>query len=106
MFVASRRQTRLTALELIALCAGDENPKRFLHMPEEDVTALCELRVRDDALRHSLPFGIGIHHAGLCEEDRSLVEELFLQTKIQVLVCTATLGEALRIRATRAPALR
>ena len=115
VFVASRRQTRLTALEFIALCAGDENPKRFLHMPEEDVAALCDTRVRDDALRHALPFGIAIHHAGLCEEDRSLgkatdmrasagdrahcfstlpssVEELFLQQKIQVLVCTATLG--------------
>ena len=92
VFVASRRQTRLTALELIALCAGDENPKRFLRMPEEDVVALCELRIRDEALKHSLAFGIGIHHAGLCEEDRSIVEELFLATKIQVLVCTATLA--------------
>jgi hypothetical protein len=61
---ASRRQTRLTALELISLCAADESPKRFLHMPEDDITALCELRVRDDALKHSLMFGIGIHHAG------------------------------------------
>ncbi|CAL2235668.1 unnamed protein product [Prunus armeniaca] len=34
-------------------------------------------------LRHTLPFGIGLHHAGLNKEDRSLVEELFANNKIQ-----------------------
>ena len=31
-----------------------------------------------------LPFGIGLHHAGLKEKDRKLVEELFVNQKIQV----------------------
>ncbi|KAI5355723.1 hypothetical protein L3X38_008618 [Prunus dulcis] len=43
-------------------------------------------------LRHTLPFGIGLHHAGLNEKDRYLVEELFANNKIQVLVCTSTLA--------------
>ncbi|CAL9008291.1 unnamed protein product, partial [Prunus brigantina] len=34
-------------------------------------------------LRNTLQFGIGLHHAGLNDEDRSLVEELFANNKIQ-----------------------
>lgn len=42
IFVSSRRQTRLTALDLIAFLAAEDNPKQWLHMPEEDVsTWLC-----------------------------------------------------------------
>ena len=37
IFVSSRRQTRLTALDLIAYLAGDDNPKQWLHMTEEEV---------------------------------------------------------------------
>ncbi|KAG5188657.1 Sec63 Brl domain-containing protein [Tribonema minus] len=91
VFVASRRQTRLTALDLISLCAGGDTPKQFLHMPEEEAAAAADA-ARDPALRHTLPFGIGIHHAGLDEADRSVVEELFGAGKLQVLVCTSTLA--------------
>lgn len=41
-------------------------------------------QVNDQNLRHTLQFGIGLHHAGLNEKDRSLVEELFANNKIQV----------------------
>ena len=34
IFVSSRRQTRLTALDLIAFLAGEDDPKMWLHMPE------------------------------------------------------------------------
>eukprot|EP01138_Halocafeteria_seosinensis_P005687 gb/GECG01005814.1/.p1 GENE.gb/GECG01005814.1/~~gb/GECG01005814.1/.p1 ORF type:complete len:2316 (+),score=249.07 gb/GECG01005814.1/:1-6948(+) len=91
IFVSSRRQTRLTALELISLCAADENPKKFLHMAEADADALAA-RMKDGALQHTLGFGIGIHHAGLKEQDRATVEELFESGKIQILVCTSTLA--------------
>ena len=84
-------QTRLTAFELISLCAGDERPTQFLHMDQDDMTVLVQ-NVKDQALKHSLMFGIGVHHAGLNERDRDLVEELFVSQKIQVLVCTSTLA--------------
>ena len=41
---------------------------------------------------HALGFGIGLHHAGLLEKDRQLVEELFVNGKIQILVATSTLA--------------
>ena len=47
-------------------------------------------KVKDPALKHTLQFGIGLHHAGLAPEDRELCEELFAQCKIQVLVATST----------------
>lgn len=40
--------------------------------------------MRDQNLQITLPYGIGIHHAGLRENDRRIVEELFVNQKIQV----------------------
>ncbi|KAF2133628.1 Sec63-domain-containing protein [Dothidotthia symphoricarpi CBS 119687] len=91
VFVASRRQTRLTADDLINLCGMEDNPRRFLHMSEDDLEANLA-RVKDDSLRRALSFGIGLHHAGLVETDRSLSEELFANNKIQILVATSTLA--------------
>jgi replicative superfamily II helicase len=36
--------------------------------------------------------GLAIHHAGMARNDRNLVEELFSDKHIKVLVCTATLA--------------
>lgn len=91
VFVPSRRQTRLTAKDLINFCGMEENPRRFVHMSEEDLQ-LNLARVKDDALKEAINFGIGLHHAGLVESDRQLAEELFLNNKIQILVATSTLA--------------
>ncbi|KAI3955130.1 hypothetical protein MKX01_034159 [Papaver californicum] len=91
IFVSSRRQTRLTALDLIQFAASDEHPIQFLNMAEEPLQMVLS-QVTDQNLRHTLQFGIGLHHAGLNDKDRSLVEELFANNKIQVLVCTSTLA--------------
>ncbi|KAJ3008876.1 activating signal cointegrator 1 complex subunit [Thoreauomyces humboldtii] len=91
VFVSSRRQTRLTALDLISLCGADENPRRFLHMDESDLDGLVS-QIRDPALKLSLGFGIGLHHAGLVETDRKTSEELFVNGKIQILIATSTLA--------------
>ncbi len=112
IFVASRRQTRLTASDLVAFLAAEENAKMWLHMREEEMEAVAR-NVRDQVmagaffnfgkavyvydvllLRQSLKlflaFGIGMHHAGLVERDRKTVEELFVNQKIQVLCCCYT----------------
>ncbi|MCJ1277955.1 hypothetical protein MMC21_005769 [Puttea exsequens] len=91
VFVASRRQTRLTAKDLINFCGMEDNPRRFVRMSEEDLQ-LHLSRVKDEALREALSFGIGLHHAGLVEADRQLSEELFANNKIQILVATSTLA--------------
>ncbi|KAK3687651.1 activating signal cointegrator 1 complex subunit 3 [Podospora appendiculata] len=91
VFVPSRRQTRLTAKDLINLCGMEDNPRRFLSMDEDDLQ-LNLSRVKDDALKEAISFGIGLHHAGLVESDRQLAEELFLNNKIQILIATSTLA--------------
>ncbi|PIO61690.1 helicase protein [Teladorsagia circumcincta] len=48
--------------------------------------------VKDENLKLTLPFGIGMHHAGLSSNERAIVEQLFLEKKIQVLIATATLA--------------
>jgi antiviral helicase SLH1 len=92
IFVASRRQTRLTATDLINYCAMEDNPRRWLKFDSEDDLDLTLSTVKDDAVRKCLSFGIGLHHAGLHESDRSLCEQLFESGKIQILIATATLA--------------
>lgn len=91
VFVSSRRQTRLTAQDLIAYCGMEDNPRQWLHMDDMEMEMILE-SVHDESLRMSLAFGIGLHHAGLKEGDRKIVEELFLNMKIQILIATSTLA--------------
>ncbi|XP_021060227.1 activating signal cointegrator 1 complex subunit 3 isoform X1 [Mus pahari] len=91
IFVSSRRQTRLTALELIAFLATEEDPKQWLNMDEQEMDNIIGT-VRDSNLKLTLAFGIGMHHAGLHERDRKTVEELFVNCKVQVLIATSTLA--------------
>lgn len=91
IFVSSRRQTRLTAFDIISYASADEDPKRFLNCDESYMESVAE-RITDEALKHTLLFGIGLHHAGLSSYDRDVVERMFLNGDIQVLVATATLA--------------
>ena len=101
VFVSSRKETLLTALDLIALCAADQQEmedfdihkfkRRFLKIDPEEMHHIGEL-IKDKNLKHSLQFGVGLHHASLNEIDRKIVEDLFVKKKIQVLVTTSTLA--------------
>lgn len=91
IFVASRRQTRLTAFDLISFAAGDQSPKAFLGCDDSYIEAIAK-SIQDEALRHTISFGIGLHHAGLSSGDRDIVERLYLSGEIRVLVATATLA--------------
>ena len=95
IFVSSRRQTRLTALDLIALSAnhslGEHLQYPFLKTSLQEINSYIEL-VQDENLKNSLIYGIGLHHAGLIENDRKIVENLFLSQKILILIATATLA--------------
>ena len=91
IFVSSRRQTRLTALDLIGFLAAEENPRQFIRLGEDEIDQLVQ-SIRDPNLKLTLSFGVGIHHAGLTDKDRRTVEELFVNQKIQILIATATLA--------------
>ncbi|RIB18575.1 Sec63 Brl domain-containing protein [Gigaspora rosea] len=91
VFVSSRRQTRLTAQDLIAHACMTDNPHHFLKMENEELQMILS-QINDSSMKMSLAFGIGLHHAGLIENDRKIAEELFLHQKIQVLIATSTLA--------------
>jgi antiviral helicase SLH1 len=91
IFVASRRQTRLTALDLIHLCGMEENPRKFLKMDDDELADILK-DVKDETLRLALQFGIGLHHAGLGANDRKISHRLFQDNKIQILIATSTLA--------------
>jgi len=93
IFVSSRRQTRLTALDIVAFMSADpdEDPRQFCKLEPHELEYATK-RVSDQSLKHTLEFGIGIHHAGLPERDRKVVEELFVEAKIMVLISTSTLA--------------
>lgn len=97
IFVASRRQTRITAKEMAFLAKLNTPPVSFLNLEAqgltfEDYTANVLNKVRDNELREALSQGVGMHHAGLCPEDRQICQNLFSEGTIQLLVATSTLA--------------
>ncbi|KAK8385131.1 hypothetical protein O3P69_012135 [Scylla paramamosain] len=91
VFVSSRRQTRLTAMDLMGFVVVEADPKQWLKLPEYEMEQILS-NIKDENLRLCLSFGVGLHHAGLVEKDRRVVEELFVNQKIQILITTATLA--------------
>jgi pre-mRNA-splicing helicase BRR2 len=94
VFVHSRKETSKTAKFLRDLAVEKETITQFVK-PDGAVREILTEEagnVKDSNLRDLLPFGFAIHHAGMTREDRALVEELFADGNIQVLVCTATLA--------------
>jgi hypothetical protein len=62
----------------------------WLHMPEYEINNLLT-QIHDKSLPLTLSFGIGIHRAGLKDRDRHIVEELFVNQRIQILVATVNI---------------
>jgi pre-mRNA-splicing helicase BRR2 len=94
VFVHSRKETAKTARFVRDMAVEQETITRFVKADGAVREILTEeaANVRDANLKDLLPFGFAIHHAGMRREDRALVEDLFADGSIQVLVCTATLA--------------
>ena len=94
IFVHSRKETAKTAkyirdkaleLETIGQILRSDAASREVLTQEAEAVA-------DRDLKDLMPYGFGIHHAGMTRADRSSVEDLFADGMLQVLVCTATLA--------------
>lgn len=94
VFVHSRKETAKTA-KMIRDTALERDTLSQL-VPEEAghrsklQKAVEHAKHRD--LKDLLPYGIAIHHAGLAREDRQLVEALFENHVVRILVSTSTLA--------------
>ncbi|XP_056637201.1 activating signal cointegrator 1 complex subunit 3-like isoform X1 [Diorhabda sublineata] len=91
IFVASRKQTRITGYELMKLLLSEGNQQKWLRCHPDEIEE-AKYRLVDQDLAQLLSFGIGIHHAALTDNDRNIVEHFYVNRKIQVLVATATLA--------------
>ncbi|KAG1680515.1 U5 small nuclear ribonucleoprotein helicase [Nymphon striatum] len=119
IFVPSRKQTRLTAIDMLTFCAADRQTMRFLHCAEEDLQpfldkmtdkakgVLSEVRSKggrlydkgEVTLKQTLPNGVAYMHEGLNSQDKSLVEQLFNSGAIQVVVASRNLCWGLSLSA-------
>ncbi|KAI3382365.1 hypothetical protein SNEBB_006718 [Seison nebaliae] len=94
IFVSSRRQTRITAMDLMtqkAALTSDSGTSSWMKMCKEELDEILSL-IHDSTLQTIIRFGVGIHHAGLVSSDRDIVQRLFVEQKIQILVATSTLA--------------
>merc|ERR1719210_2240516 len=98
VFVPSRKQTRLTAIDLLTYAAADSQPDRFLHAEPEDIAAFLG-KIVDKTLRETLSQGVAYMHEGLQAGDKRLVESLFDSGAIQVVVAARALAWSLTIQA-------
>ncbi|KAK3054468.1 Pre-mRNA-splicing helicase BRR2 [Extremus antarcticus] len=84
-FLPSRKQVRATAQDLLAACVADDDEDRFLQTDVEQLGPVLN-RVKEKSLAESLSHGIGYFHEALAESDKRIVESLFTQGAIQVLL--------------------
>lgn len=94
IFTHSRADTVKTARALVEMATANDTLGRFLQEGSASAEILrTEIEtVKNPDLRELLKYGFAVHHAGLVKGDRSLVEDLFADKHIQVLVSTATLA--------------
>ena len=94
VFVHSRKECAKTARAIRDMALERETLGDFL---QEDGASREILQTEAEStsnkdLADILPYGFAVHHAGMTRADRTLVEDLFSDGHIQVLVSTATLA--------------
>lgn len=94
IFVHSRKETAKTAQYLKQTALDNDHLAKFMRddSASREILQTEAEAVKSSELRDLLPFGFAIHHAGMTRADRTLVEDLFADGHIQVLVSTATLA--------------
>jgi pre-mRNA-splicing helicase BRR2 len=90
VFVPSRKQTRLTAVDLLMYCGSDGQPQRFLHCSTDDIEQHIK-PIKEKTLSETITSGVGYLHEGLSELEQRVVEHLFISGAIQVLIVSRSL---------------
>lgn len=94
IFVHSRAECGKTAKALRDIARERDELSHFVREGSASQEILREesSSAKNADLKDVLPYGFAIHHAGMGQEDRELVEDLFDDRHIAVLCCTATLA--------------
>ncbi|KAK7686800.1 hypothetical protein QCA50_009873 [Cerrena zonata] len=94
IFVHSRKDTFKTAKWLKDKLI-EEGKQQLILKSDAGSSEILKQESQDmdnKGLKEIIPEGFGIHHAGLNRKERSVVEDLFAQGHVQVLISTATLA--------------
>ncbi|XP_043809314.1 LOW QUALITY PROTEIN: DExH-box ATP-dependent RNA helicase DExH12-like [Manihot esculenta] len=94
IFVHSRKETAKTARAIRDAALANDTLGRFLRedSASREILQSHTDMVKSNDLKDLLPYGFAVHHAGMTRVDRQLVEDLFADGHVQVLVSTATLA--------------
>eukprot|EP01028_Stygiella_incarcerata_P000722 TRINITY_DN110_c0_g1_i1.p1 TRINITY_DN110_c0_g1~~TRINITY_DN110_c0_g1_i1.p1 ORF type:complete len:2139 (+),score=504.33 TRINITY_DN110_c0_g1_i1:433-6849(+) len=94
VFVHSRKETFKTAQYICEKALEEDTIGNFLREDSTSRKVLAEMsqEMKNIDCQGLLPYGFAIHHAGMCREDRAMVESLFENGQIRVLCSTATLA--------------
>jgi len=101
VFCASRNSVRDSALKVTQEAQHPRNSRHpFVFTPEQasrlrEAASMTGTRDLQQCLRE----GVGMHHAGLSNTDRALVERLFLKRDLTVLCTTSTLAVGVNLPA-------
>ena len=96
VFVPSRKQTKLTAVDILMYTTAEGQYNRFLHCTEEDLEPFLN-QISDLALKETLVNGVAFLHEGLNNQERRTVEQLFDSGAIQIVVVSSSLCFSLNI---------
>ncbi|XP_019626472.1 PREDICTED: U5 small nuclear ribonucleoprotein 200 kDa helicase-like [Branchiostoma belcheri] len=98
IFVPSRKQARITAIDILTFAAADQQPQRFLHCTEDDLGPHLS-KVSDATLKETLVNGVAYMHEGLTDIEKKIVQQLFDAGAIQVVVASRNLCWAISMQA-------
>jgi pre-mRNA-splicing helicase BRR2 len=98
VFVPSRKQCQLTAIDLMTYASASGSPGRFCTASEERMAPVLE-SIKDPALKQTLGHGVGFVHPGLAKSDRERVEALYRDGVILVVVVPASYCWSLELTA-------
>lgn len=94
IFTHSRADTVKTAKAIRDMAVSNDTLMKFIKedSASSEILKSESANIGNSDLKDILPYGFAVHHAGLSKSDRTLVEDLFADKHIQVLVSTATLA--------------
>jgi pre-mRNA-splicing helicase BRR2 len=94
IFVHSRKETAKTAKYIRDKALESDTIGQILRTDaaSREILRSEAANIQNPDLKDLMPYGFGIHHAGMSRLDRDSVQDLFAGGDLQVLVCTATLA--------------
>ncbi|KAG8811095.1 DEIH-box ATPase [Serendipita sp. 399] len=87
IFTPSRKQSRMTANDILSHCLADDDQDQFLNYDPEQLKQHLD-HVSDQDLVECLSHGVGFYHEALDKQDKKIVERLFEAGAIQVLIAS------------------